>query len=528
MSTVLVLGAGIMQGPSLRSARRMGWRTVAADANPEAPCRSLADSFELVDLKDRHGMLALARRLREGEGLDAVFTAGTDFSTTVAYVCERLGLPGVPLAAAERATDKHLMRQALRAAGVPCPDSVEYDGTGEAVDAAGNLRLPFVVKPVDSMGSRAVRRVDAGEQLREACRAAMAASRSGRAVIEEYMDGPELSLDAVVWRGRVTVCGVADRIIRFPPFFVEMGHTMWTALPEELRRSVEKVFEDGIRALGIDNGAAKGDIKLTSRGPMVGEIAARLSGGYMSGWTYPLASGVEVTQAALRVAAGLDPGDLSPVRHWTSAERAFISMPGVVKSVAGVEAARASSGVREVFVLAAAGRPAVFPASNVEKAGNVIAADESRERAVAAAEAAAAGILVRLEPGDPRTDAFLFGDASSCPHPAFSLECAEDRSALAGMPAFRGDPAAVRDAGPVRVLSLPAVARESSRDWHGLSMEAALARLADLGLIRLVGPSLAGPFALGSVFWCAFLRGSIQAGTYVVDSLAAGTEVLHR
>mgnify|MGYP002388944453 CR=1 FL=1 len=124
------------------------------------------------------------------------------------------------------------------------------------------------------------------------------------------MDGPELSLDAIVWRGRVTVCGVADRIIRFPPFFVEMGHTMWSALPADDRSAVERVFTDGIRALGIDNGAAKGDIKLTSRGPMVGEIAARLSGGYMSGWTFPLASGVEVTRAALRVAAGLEPGDL--------------------------------------------------------------------------------------------------------------------------------------------------------------------------------------------------------------------------
>ena len=242
MTTVLILGAGIMQGPSLRAARRMGWRSVAADANPSAPARSLADRFELVDLKDRDGMLALARRLREGEGLDAVFTAGTDFSTTVSHVCEHLGLPGVPLAAAERATDKHLMRCALRAAGVPCPDSSSFDGRGDPAEAARGLRLPLVVKPVDNMGSRAVRRVDAVEELMDACRDAMAVSRSGRAVIEEYMDGPELSLDAIVWRGEVFICGVADRIIRFPPFFVEMGHTMWSALPAADRSAVERVF----------------------------------------------------------------------------------------------------------------------------------------------------------------------------------------------------------------------------------------------------------------------------------------------
>jgi biotin carboxylase len=528
MTTVLVLGAGIMQGPSLRNARDMGWRTVAADANPDAPCRSLADRFALVDLKDREGMLALARSLRDGEGLDAVFTAGTDFSTTVSYVCERLSLPCIPLAAAERATDKLLMRRCLREAGVPCPDFIEYDGRGDPAAAAAGLHRPLVVKPVDSMGSRAVRRVDADAELQDACRAAMAVSRSGRAVVEEYMEGPELSLDAIVQRGDVTVCGVADRIIRFPPFFVEMGHTMWTSLPDAERRAVEKVFRDGVRALGIDQGAAKGDIKLTSRGPMVGEIAARLSGGYMSGWTFPLASGVEVTRAALRVAAGLEPGDLSPKRNWTSAERAFISIPGIVKSVEGVGEARAIGGVREVFVLTGAGRRIVFPSSNVEKAGNVISAHESRDEAVAAAETAAARILVRLVPGDEATDEFLFGDASHCPHPAFSLGRDDDRSALAAMPAYAGDPGAARAGAPIGVWALPGLPRELGRDWHGLTMEEAVGRLVAGNFIRIVDAGPAGSFALGAAFWRAFLRGSIQAGAYLVDSLARGTGVLHR
>lgn len=528
MTTVLVLGAGIMQGPALRAARRLGWRTVAADANPDAPCRSLADRFALVDLKDREGMLALARSLRAEGGLDAVFTAGTDFSTTVSFVGERLGLPCVPLAAAERATDKSLMRAALRAAGVPCPEFVAYDGTGDAAGAARALRPPLVVKPVDSMGSRAVRRVDAADELPAACGAAIAVSRTGRCVIEEYMDGPELSLDAVVCHGRITVCGVADRIIRFPPFFVEMGHTMWTSLPERDRRSVERVFADGIRALGIDRGAAKGDIKLTSRGPMVGEIAARLSGGFMSGWTYPLASGVEVTEAALRVAAGGEPGDLAPVRHWTAAERAFISMPGVVQSVEGVEEARRTDGVREVFVLADAGRRLAFPTSNVEKAGNVIAADESRDRAIAAAELAVARILVRLAPGDPATDAFLFGEPAACPHPAFRLGRGAARAALEAMPPYVGEPSGSANRAPVGVLRLRGLEAESARDWHGRSLTEAVGMLERRGTIRLVAAPPAGAFALGGVFWRAFLRGSVQAGVYVTDALARGTEVLRR
>jgi biotin carboxylase len=528
MTTVLILGAGVMQGPALRLARAMGWRTVAADANPDAPCRSQADRFALVDLKDREGMLVLARSLRDGAGLDAVFTAGTDFSTTVSYVAGSLGLPCVPLAAAERATDKGLMRRALTAAGVPCPGFAEFDGAGDPVAAAAALRRPLVVKPADSMGSRAVRRVESDAGLREACEAALAASRSGRAVVEEFMDGPELSLDAIVHRGQATVCGVADRIIRFPPYFVEMGHTMWTALPDAARRSVEEVFRAGIRALGIDNGAAKGDLKLTPRGPMVGEIAARLSGGYMSGWTFPLASGVEVTAAALRVAAGLDHGDLSPTRRRTSAERAFISLPGVVRAVEGVDEARTVDGVHEVFVLAVAGRKVVFPTSNVEKAGNVIAVHDDRLAATAAAETAASRILVRLEPGDARTAEFLFGDPGRCPHPAFARAGEGVRAEIAVLPTHRGTPPRPGTPGPVDVLVPHGIRREPARDWHGLTMAEAAALLERRGLVRLIPAPGGMGFALGSVFWRAFLRGSAQAGAWVVDSLARGSEVLAR
>jgi len=141
------------------------------------------------------------------------------------------------------------------------------------------------VKPVDNMGGRGCRRADSLAELRAAVEAALAFSRSGRAIIEEFMDGPEFSADALVHRGEITLCGLADRHIRFPPCFVEMGHTMPSGVDSGTAARLLEVFYAGIRALGITNGAAKGDLKLTPKGPMVGEIAARLSGGYMSGWT---------------------------------------------------------------------------------------------------------------------------------------------------------------------------------------------------------------------------------------------------
>ena len=511
-----------MQEPAIRISRRKGWRVVLADGNPAAPARGMADRFECVDLKDRDGLLALARNVRESGGLDGVFTAGTDFSSSVAWVAEALGLPGIPFATAVKATDKCLMREAFAAAGVPSPRSFCWSGHGDPrALLPGTLEFPLVVKPVDNMGARGVRRVEDAVAMEEACRSAISLSRSSRVIIEEYMEGPEFSLDAIVHDGRITVCGVADRIIRFPPFFVETGHTLPSEFPASALKEIEEVFHAGIRAIGIDRGAAKGDLKLTPRGAMVGEIAARLSGGYMSGWTFPLSTGVEVTEAALDVAVGLPPGDLSPRWHKVCAERALISIPGVVAFVRGVEDAQGSDGVANLFLRAAAGDRVVFPENNVQKCGNVLVVAADRGEASRLAARALALLDLRLSPLEESTEAHLRKPGA---HESFDRLPAALRDNVRAMPAHQGElPTRLGDA-PISILPLAGWEGRNEPDWHGLGFADAVRLACQRGGGQVLGgseagASAAGSLAVGRIFWQAVLRGSHQAGTYILDSI---------
>jgi hypothetical protein len=333
--------------------------------------------------------------------------------------------------------------------------------------------------------------------------------------VEQFMEGKELSLDAVVYKGEITVCGVADRHIFFPPSFVEMGHTMPTDLEEKSVQEAAEVFRAGIRAIGIDSGAAKGDIKMTPRGPMIGEIAARLSGGYMSGWTFPLSSGVEVTEAAMNIAVGMPPGSLSPRYHRTCAERAFISIPGTVEQVWGLEDAKKLPGVVEVFARVAPGSEVVFPANNVEKCGNVIAFSDTRAEAVDAAERGIASIGIRLRPLTGATNRFLFHGSG---HSAYAAAPLELLSALDRMPPFRGDPARAASNGILRVEPLPGFEQSAARDWHGTRLSEAV-RLALLhGDAAFSSDRSGGSFVLAGLFWRAMVRGSVQGGVYLLDS----------
>lgn len=527
LRTVFMLGAGVMQIPALRIAKERGWRVVVADGNAQAPGVALADRFEHIDLKDKEALEAAARRIQTDGGLDGVLTAGTDFSASVAWVAERLGLPGISYQTALDASDKSRMRSAFAAAGVPSPRFAILGREASVGDLPSELSFPLVVKPVDNMGARGCRMVRDDRELKEALADAHRYSRSGRAIVEEYMEGPEFSLDALVHDGAVILCGVADRHVYFAPYFVEMGHTMPTSFPERDVGEVVRVFEAGIRALGIRNGAAKGDIKLTSRGAAVGEIAARLSGGYMSGWTYPYAYGADPASGALDIAVGEAPSDMRPTRSWVSAERAFISIPGTVASVSGEREALLAPYVKNLFYRIAAGDAVVFPSNNVEKCGNVISQAPDRDAAVKAAEDACRSILIRLKPRDAATDAFLAGedrisnpDGTSWPPDAFAVE-----DSLADAAASLPDRADIRErqGEPARVAyaPLPGIHDCLVRDWQGRTLRESLSIVEKL---TGVGPDDGrADIVLGKRFWKALFRGGYQGAVYAVDTARASS-----
>lgn len=442
---VFMLGAGFMQGVAIRAARALGCTVVAADGNPSAVCAAEADEFVCIDLKDTARLIDYARYLQQNGGLDAVFTAATDFSAAVAAIAAACGLRGHTLEAALNATDKVRMRECFRKAGVPSPAFIELTAAdlaapADRLEARGNVRysdlgaatadtlerrlgklagrFPLVVKPVDNMGARGCSLVKNLSELRKAAATALQYSRSGRAIVEEYIEGSEFSIEGLIFGGRLYITALADRHIFFPPYFIEMGHTIPSDCTQDIADEVISVFERGVHALGLTDGAVKGDILVRNGKAFVGEIAARLSGGYMSGWTVPYSCGLDITAAALTLALGDSPRlhtcgkdfFVVPLKQncpFVSAERAWISIPGQVASVSGLEAARAAPFVKDVFPRAGAGDTVVFPQNNVEKCGNVLSAAPSRREAVQASETACRKIVLRLRPHVAETDAFL-------------------------------------------------------------------------------------------------------------------------
>lgn len=399
MKTLMIIGAGILQVPAIEIAKEMNLKTIVTDYNPSAPGLKIADVPIIMSTKDIEGTVRVAKEYASKDRIDGVITVGTDASMTVAAVANALGLPGIKFEDAEAATNKIKMRTRFKQFNVPSPDFASCWKLEDAYNFIKNHKFPLVIKPADNMGARGVVRIDSEDELPQKFEHAKKFSPSGELIIEEFMEGFELSIDALTFDGKIYITGVADRMIDFEPYFVEIGHIMPSELPEEQQNEAIEVMKKGMKALGINYGAAKGDIKITPKGAMVGEIAARLSGGFMSAYTYPLSTGVNLIKAAIKIALGERPTEeeLKPKFRKVAVEKAIIPQPGYVLSIKGIEEAKKIKGIAEIFLRIKPGDIFHSPTSNLDKAGNVIGVADTRKEAFKIVNEALS--LIKIEVG---------------------------------------------------------------------------------------------------------------------------------
>ncbi len=386
--TLMVLGARRAQLPAIQTALAMGLRVVAVDPDPAAPGLALATLAGVYDLADLGAILKLAR----AEEIDGIMTLAADYPMpTLAAVCAEMCLPGPRPQVVDAATNKRLMRLALRAAGVPCPLSHHASNLEEARKAVAKLATDTILKPAASQGGRGITRVAAGsapEVVDWAYLRALKETRADGVMVEQFIEGPEFSVESLTHGGQTHVIAVTDKLTSGAPYYVELGHSQpsrWTdAQVESLRRAARSA----ISALGIDQAAGHTELRLTAQGPVIMEVAARLGGGFINSHLVPLSTGIDLVGACIQVALG-DPPDLTPKRPSGAAAIRFLSAtPGLVSSIERLGELSEQEGLVEADVYVRPGDlvPELVDAGG--RVGHVICRGRDPDHALALAERA--------------------------------------------------------------------------------------------------------------------------------------------
>ncbi len=273
MKKIMILGASIYQVPLIRTAKRLGLYTIVASIPGEYPGFALADKVYYINTVDKEAILQVAQE----EKIDGICTTGTDVAVaTIGYVCERMGLAGVSEAAAIRATDKAVMKEAFQAGGVSASRFRKVKTTEELYAAADEIGLPVVVKRVDSSGSRGITIVKKREDLEAAFHNALERSYKDYALVEERLGGTEIGVDGVVQNGKLLFLAPHEKFVyRSPKITIPEGHGFPYRGSQKVLQEIQKQMQLAVAALGLDNCSVNADVFVDGDQVSVIEIGGR-------------------------------------------------------------------------------------------------------------------------------------------------------------------------------------------------------------------------------------------------------------
>lgn len=285
------------------------------------------------------------------------------------------------------------MIEAFRAYGVAHP---EYQVISDPNEPIG-IEFPVITKPVDKSGSRGINVARNADELKNALTDSFACSDIKRVIVEEYMDGPEVSVEVLIQDGEPHVLQVTDKLTTGEPHFIEIGHSQPSRLPGDAVQAIRELAYNAVKAVGIKDGCAHAEIKLTSKGPKMVEIAGRMGADFITTVLVPMTTGVNMAEYEILRAIGR-PKKFEPNKQMNrgGAVRFIEARAGIVDSVEVNYISEKMTGIEEFKVICKSNVVYGNAQNNNDRFGYVIASGKTAQIAVERCEALLENITIKM------------------------------------------------------------------------------------------------------------------------------------
>ena len=388
----------------LEAARRRGIDALVASEGRFSLVSEIADGLH-IDLEDPDALDQLLAANAEQPFAGVVAT--DDASVTLgSRIAEALGLPHNPPRAAQYSRRKDLSRKALAAAGVPVPEFRLLDLTREHASQLEDLVFPVVVKPLALSASRGVIRADNTVELQAAIGRvesilAGEATRehfvTTRLLIEAFIPGPEVALEGLLHRGRLTVLALFDKPDPLEgPYFEETYYVTPSRHAAVIRAQITQRVEQACRALGLTEGPVHAELRISGGDGVIMEVASRTIGGECARLLrFGTGQGLEDLVISHAV------GQPLPVKSAAGgAGVLMIPIPegGILRRIEGITAARVVPGIEDILINIREGYELVPLPEGASYLGFMFARADTPEAAEAALRAAHAMLKIIVAP----------------------------------------------------------------------------------------------------------------------------------
>lgn len=301
MKKLAILGASYLQQPLVEKAKQMGIETHCfAWDNDLAVCKTIADFFYPISVLDKEQILSKCQEI----GIDGITTIATDICVpTIAYVAEHMNLISNSYSSAIISTNKAKMRTAFENANVNSPKSICVENS--KVLEASKFNYPLIVKPTDRSGSRGVSKVYHYNELKNAVERGLEESLEKKVVIEEFIEGVEVSVESISWQGKHHIITITDKVTTGEPYFVELEHHQPSMLASEIQDEIKRETIKALNALEIQFGASHSEFKITAEGKVYAiEVGARMGGDFIGSDLVFLSTAYDFVKGVIEVALG--------------------------------------------------------------------------------------------------------------------------------------------------------------------------------------------------------------------------------
>lgn len=379
---LLILGGPVFQIPIIKKAKEMGLVVGVVDINEDAPAASFADIFYCGSIKD----IEQCEKICQDFKPDGIMSGACDTSVvTVAKLCEKLNLPGNSVETAFLSTDKLKMIERFAACKVEHP---EFRIIRKKDIESNNLPnwgiFPAICKPVDSSGSRGIYFLENKEAYENYVKESSRYSTNGDVLVEEYMDGPEVSVEVVVSDGKVHVLQITDKITSGAPNFFETGHSQPSVLSTDIKTKIAELASRAVLALGINNSPAHVEIKITSDGPKMVELGARMGGDTITTHLIDTSViGVNMSELSIKLAIG-EKVDVTGYSNsnYCCAVRFILAHQGVLEKIPDVKELCNDESVVNITFMGKPGTKFSDTNDNASRIGFVVARGKTTQSAL--------------------------------------------------------------------------------------------------------------------------------------------------
>lgn len=301
MKKLAILGASYLQKPLIEKAKEMGIETHCfAWDNDLAVCKNISDFFYPISVLEKEQLLVKCKEI----GIDGITTIATDICVpTIAFIAENLNLISNSYKSSIIATNKAKMRLAFEDANVNSPKSICLENTKLINEL--NLSFPLIVKPTDRSGSRGVSKVYNEIELKNAIDRGLEESLENKVVIEEFIEGVEVSVESISWQGNHHILVITDKVTTGEPYFVELAHHQPSALSNEIQEKIKSETLKALNALEVKFGASHSEFKITNEGKVYAiEVGARMGGDFIGSDLVYLSTGYDFVKGVIDVSLG--------------------------------------------------------------------------------------------------------------------------------------------------------------------------------------------------------------------------------